>query len=180
MMTKRELLLILVLLVFAAAVLHLANNEHKRVVADHTEIEELTMSVESLREQVRALQTEIKDLKTSVENLMAAVEPVDFEIQRWTATAYAPLDPDAVEGVCYSGDPNITASGREIRPGITVAAGPSIPFGTWIWIEGFGWRCVEDRGSAIRDGRVDIAMISRQDALDFGRKEVLVIIPKGE
>jgi 3D (Asp-Asp-Asp) domain-containing protein len=167
MMTKRELLLILVLLVFAAAVLHLANNEHKRVIADH-------------REQVRALQTEIKDLKTSVENLMAAVEPVDFEIQRWTATAYAPLDPDAVEGVCYSGDPNITASGREIRPGITVAAGPSIPFGTWIWIEGFGWRCVEDRGSAIRDGRVDIAMISRQDALDFGRQEVLVIIPKGE
>lgn len=167
MMTKRELLLILVLLVFAAAVLHLANNEHKRVIADH-------------REQVRALQAEIADLKTSVENLMAAVEPVDFEIQRWTATAYAPLDPDAVEGVCYSGDPNITASGREIRPGITVAAGPSIPFGTWIWIEGFGWRCVEDRGSAIRDGRVDIAMISRQDALDFGRQEVLVIIPKGE
>lgn len=167
MMTKRELLLILVLLVFAAAVLHLANNEHKRVIADH-------------REQVRALQAEIADLKTSVENLMAAVEPVDFEIQRWTATAYAPLDPDAVEGVCYAGDPNVTASGREIRPGITVAAGPSIPFGTWIWIEGFGWRCVEDRGSAIKDGHVDIAMISRQDALDFGRQEVLVIIPKGE
>ena len=167
MMTKRELLLMMLLLVFAAAILHLANNEHKSVIAEH-------------REQVRALRTEIKDLKTSVENLMAAVEPMDFEIYTWTATAYAPLDPDAVEGVCYSGDPNITASGREIRPGITVAAGPSIPFGTWIWIEGFGWRCVEDRGSAIKDGRVDIAMISRQNALDFGRQEVLVIIPKGE
>jgi len=164
-MTKRELLLMMLLLVFAAAVLHIANNEHKRVIADH-------------REQIRALQAEIADLKTSVENLMAAVEPMDFEIQRWTATAYAPLDPEAVAGVCYSGDPNITASGREIRPGITVAAGPSIPFGTWIWIEGFGWRCVEDRGSAIKDGHVDIAMISRQNALDFGRQEVLVIIPK--
>jgi len=166
-MTKRELLLMMLLLVFAAAILHLANNEHKSVIAEH-------------REQVRALRTEIKDLKTSVENLMAAVEPMDFEIYTWTATAYAPLDPEAVAGVCYSGDPNITASGREIRPGITVAAGPSIPFGTWIWIEGFGWRCVEDRGSAIKDGRVDIAMISRQNALDFGRQEVLVIIPKGE
>ena len=165
MMTKRELLLMMLLLVFAAAILHLANNEHKSVIAEH-------------REQVRALRTEIKDLKTSVENLMAAVEPMDFEIYTWTATAYAPLDPDAVEGVCYSGDPNVTASGREIRPGITVAAGPSIPFGTWIWIEGFGWRCVEDRGSAIKDGHVDIAMISRQNALDFGRQEVLVIIPK--
>ena len=167
MTTKRELLLVLVVLVFTAAVLHLANNEHKRVVADH-------------QEQVAALQAEIEELTMSVENLMAAVEPMDFEIYTWTATAYAPLDPEAVAGVCYSGDPNITASGREIRPGITVAAGPSIPFGTWIWIEGFGWRCVEDRGSAIKDGRVDIAMISRQNALDFGRQEVLVIIPKGE
>jgi len=165
MMTKRELLLVLVVLVFTAAVLHLANNEHKRVVADH-------------QEQVAALQAEIEELTMSVENLMAAVEPMDFEICTWTATAYAPLDPEAVAGVCYSGDPNITASGREIRPGITVAAGPSIPFGTWIWIEGFGWRCVEDRGSAIKDGHVDIAMISRQNALDFGRQEVLVIIPK--
>jgi 3D (Asp-Asp-Asp) domain-containing protein len=153
------------MLLFAATILHLANNEHKRVIADH-------------QEHVRALQAEIEELTASVESLMTAVEPMDFEVYRWTATAYAPLDPDAVEGVCYAGDPNVTASGREIRPGITVAAGPSIPFGTWIWIEGFGWRCVEDRGSAIKDGHVDIAMISRQNALDFGRQEVLVIIPK--
>lgn len=103
--------------------------------------------------------------------------PVEFVVVSWEATAYAPLDPDAVEGVCYSGDPHVTASGREIRPGITVAAGPSIPFGTWIWIEEFGWRCVEDRGGAIKDGRIDIAMISREDALKFGRKKVLVVIP---
>jgi len=66
MMTKRELLLVLVVLVFTAAVLHLANNEHKRVVADH-------------QEQVAALQAEIADLKTSVENLMAADEPAGFD-----------------------------------------------------------------------------------------------------
>ena len=167
MMTKRELLLMMLLLVFAAAILHLANNEHKSVIAEH-------------REQVRALRTEIKDLKTSVENLMAAVEPMDFEIHTWTATAYAPLDPDAVEGVCYAGDPNVTASGMPIEPGISVAAGPSVPFGTWLWIEGLGWRRVDDRGAAIRDGRIDICMITRQAALDFGRQEVLVIIPKGD
>ena len=27
------------------------------------------------------------------------------------ATAYAPIDPQAVEGMCYSGDPWVTASG---------------------------------------------------------------------
>jgi len=166
-MTKRELLLMMLLLVFAAAVLHIANNEHKRVIADH-------------REQIRALQAEIADLKTSVENLMAAVEPMDFEIQRWTATAYAPLDPDAVQGVCYSGDPNITASGMPIEPGISVAAGPSVPFGTWLWIEGLGWRRVDDRGAAIRDGRIDICMITREEAIRFGRRQVTVIIPKWE
>jgi 3D (Asp-Asp-Asp) domain-containing protein len=79
--------------------------------------------------------------------------------------------------VCYSGDPNITASGREIRPGITVAAGPSIPFGTWLWVEDLGWRCVEDRGGNITDGRLDIAMISRDEAINFGRREVTVVIP---
>ena len=167
MMTKRELLLVLVVLVFTAAVLHLANNEHKRVVADH-------------QEQVAALQAEIEELTMSVENLMAAVEPMDFEICTWTATAYAPLDPEAVAGVCYSGDPNITASGMPIEPGISVAAGPSVPFGTWLWIEGLGWRRVDDRGAAIRDGRIDICMITREEAIRFGRRQVTVIIPKWE
>lgn len=102
----------------------------------------------------------------------------DFRVEIWEATGYAPLDPDAVNGICYAGDPNITASGQPVYPGVTVAAGPDIPFGTWLWIEGFGWRRVDDRGGKIKNGRVDICFISRQEALKFGRQKVVVVIPE--
>ena len=44
----------------------------------------------------------------------------------YIATGYAPLDPGAVCGMCYSGDPTVTASGRETKPGVTVAVDKSM------------------------------------------------------
>jgi len=103
--------------------------------------------------------------------------PMEFVVVSWEATAYAPLDPKAVEGVCYSGDPNRTASGTLIQPGVSIATGPSIPFGSWVWIKDLGWRRVDDRGGKIKDGKVDICMVTQDEARKFGRKKVLVVIP---
>ena len=103
-----------------------------------------------------------------------------WEIDTWETTAYAPLDPTAVEGVCYSGDPNITASGEQVVPGVTVAAGPGVPFGTTVYIEGIGKRIVQDRGGAIGNNNLDVAVWNRQDALEWGRQDRrVVIVPSG-
>lgn len=82
------------------------------------------------------------------------------------------------------GDPEygITASGAIVEEWHTAAAGPSVPFGTRLYIPEFadkpngGWFVVEDRGSAITDHHVDIYMPRLQDALDFGRRPLTVYI----
>ena len=68
----------------------------------------------------------------------------------------------------------ITASGAKVTEGRTVAAGPSVPFGTALFIQGLGRREVEDRGGAIKDGHVDVYFDSHRDALNFGVRTLLV------
>lgn len=107
------------------------------------------------------------------------VEPVEHsnphvkcEARLMVITGYAPLDPKAKAGVCYSGDPNVTASGTKTTPMRTIAASKSIPFGTVVFIEGFKEAfVVEDRGGRIKDGMIDICFASQKEALEFGRQK---------
>lgn len=103
----------------------------------------------------------------------------EWEIGAGEVTGYAPLDPSAVAGMCYEGDPGITASGEKVVPGVTVAAGPSIPFGTKVYIQGLGWRTVHDRGGMISRGKWDVAMPTQTEALRFGRQRLRVIHKRG-
>ena len=58
-----------------------------------------------------------------------------------------------------------------------LAAGPSIPFGTKIYIPEFMKTfVVEDRGGAITDNHLDIYMERLEDAREFGRKDMYVFI----
>lgn len=62
------------------------------------------------------------------------------------------------------------ANGRWPIADVTIAADPSIPFGTELLIEGLGFRTVGDRGSAIKGRRVDVFVDSCAEALKFGRR----------
>lgn len=50
----------------------------------------------------------------------------------------------------------ITASGVRAEVGRTCAAGPGLPFGTRVYIEGIGERIVEDRGGGVGNGHIDV------------------------
>lgn len=89
-------------------------------------------------------------------------------------TGYAPLDPKAKRGMCFSGDRNMTASGKKVRPGVTLAASRAFPFGTEIFIPGLGWRVVEDRGSRIKRNKLDICFNTQKEALDWGVRKSVV------
>lgn len=118
----------------------------------------------------------------TLHQLMSGVTDGTYKLIRRVVktTGYAPLDPKAVRGMCYSGDPKITASGRQVMPGVTIAADRSIPFGTWIWIDSLGWRRVDDRGGAIKGGRLDICFATRAEALAWGvkHKTVVIVMPQ--
>jgi len=134
------------------------------------------------------LNKQINDLRTVNLELVRENTSLKFEIQQQLAenyviktaeiTGYAPLDPQAKEGLCYSGDPTITASGESTTPGITVAADSSIPFGTWIWIENLGWRRVDDRGGRIKGDRIDVCFLTQKQALNWGKRKGIIIIPE--
>ena len=73
----------------------------------------------------------------------------------------------------------ITASGTRAKLGTIAADTRYYPFGTIMYVPGYGWGRVEDIGSAIKGKRIDLFFSSHQKALEWGRqrKEVLVYPP---
>lgn len=71
----------------------------------------------------------------------------------------------------------ITYTGTTVKEGRTVAVDPDvIPFGWWIYIEGYGFRRAEDKGSGVRGNWVDIYYDSLEMAESFGKKKGTVYI----
>ncbi len=67
-------------------------------------------------------------------------------------------------------DVGITATGTRAKPG-TIAADISVyPFGTVMYIPGYGYGRVEDVGSAIRGEHIDLYFTSHEKALKWGKK----------
>lgn len=144
-------------------------------VPDYSQsLETLEGQVDYLKEKMNELQTRLQELQDGLDSLLETFDVAET----YTLTAYAPLDPKAVYGLDYIGNPAVTASGDKPIPGQTVAADKSIPFGTRVWVEGIGIRTVNDRGGAIKRGRLDLCMSTRDEAIAFGRQNRKVIILK--
>ncbi len=130
----------------------------------------LIMVIINLTGQVKKAKQDALDAR------QMALESEAYEVQLMNITMYAPLSGDAVRGWDFSGDPSITASGDKIVPGETAAAGSNIPFGTRIYVEGFGWRTVNDRGRLIGPNDIDLAVDTKTESLEFGKQQRLVIL----
>ena len=73
-----------------------------------------------------------------------------------------------------------TKSGEPVTPGVTVAADPDVlPLGTRIYIDGIGERVVQDTGGAIKGHKIDLAVESHQEAVEFGCKTAKIYILEG-
>ena len=85
------------------------------------------------------------------------------------------------EHICGTGD-NLTAIDTEVVPGISVAVDPSvIPYGSQVYIEGYGWRIAEDCGSWVNGKHIDIAVDTHAEASSMGVKNggVWILAQKG-
>ena len=68
----------------------------------------------------------------------------------------------------------MTASGTMARKG-TIAADTSIyPMGTIMYVEGYGYGRVEDRGSKIRGQKIDLFFATHEQAKQWGRQSKVV------
>lgn len=179
-----SILMILVALVFLISVVSTIKTALPVEIPDHAQdmekmelqIEHLKQRVDRIGQRIDELQTRLQDIQDGLDSLQEALDIAQSDT--YTITAYAPLDPSAVHGLDYIGNPNVTASGDKPIPDETVAAAKDIPFGTRVWIEGVGIRTVNDRGGAIKRGRLDLCMETRDEAIAFGRQDKKVIILK--
>ena len=74
----------------------------------------------------------------------------------------------------------ITASGTRARKGTIAADTRKYPFGTIMYIEGYGYGRVEDRGGAIKGEHIDLYFRTHKQALEWGKKtkRVKIWVPK--
>lgn len=74
------------------------------------------------------------------------------------------------EHICGTGNGK-TATGTMVTPGRTIAVDPNvIPYGTEVYIEGYGWRTAEDCGGGVKGKHIDMAVDTHNNAMSMGIK----------
>ncbi len=64
----------------------------------------------------------------------------------------------------------VTASGTKARHGTIAADTTRYPFGTVMYIEGYGYGRVEDQGGAIKGDHIDLYFSSHREAEKWGKR----------
>ena len=147
-----------------------------------------------LQEEILTLEAEKAQLRERIAELKAQQEQLGQRMQDWLdewdvreveISGYAPLDAQAIEGMCYSGDPRVTSSGARTTPGVTAAAPLDINYNTRIYLPARGeMRIVHDRGEEIgytEDGvmQLDLCVETREEAIDMiGRQRVIAVMER--
>ncbi len=96
------------------------------------------------------------------------VDGIKFKkAMQMVVTGYTPWD---------EGCTGITASGKVADFGMIAADTRVLPFGTKIYVPGYGIGVVEDRGGAIKGNRLDLCYMSLTEAFKWGVRDMMVYI----
>lgn len=82
--------------------------------------------------------------------------------------------------ICGHGN-GLTSTGTKTTVGKTIAVDPSvIPYGTKVYIEGYGWRVAEDCGGGVNQKHIDILVDTHTQAESIGVKNggVWILVQK--
>ncbi len=167
--------LLAIIIVFNGALLHLF------IANENVEEELYRLQLEMLRLEIEQeqLQSELEQLLNSAQEISipdkVAVVEVEEIVREMVITGYSPLDPNAIEGMCHDGNPNVTFSGEPPIPGET-AAGHRDLLGKTVYIEGLGERRINDIGGAIGRDNIDVVFADKKSAIQFGRQKRLVVV----
>lgn len=109
-----------------------------------------------------AVNIDIPDVEGSMKNYTEEVDTSNFTF--WgecNITGYTP----GCAHCCGGSTAGIGSSGVAMIPGYSVAMGSALPFGTTIYVEGYGFYVVEDRG--VGNYHVDISAPSHDQCYDL-------------
>lgn len=151
------------------------------LVISGLQVKAMQLEVKKLEYQNSRQAAQIKDKQQQIEILEIMLDyqeeeqPKDIYAGEFEITYYCPCTD------CCGKTDGITASGTLAQEGITVAADWDIlPLGSKIYIEGIGYRTVEDKGGAIVGQSLDVFVNSHTEALELGRHKADVWIVEDE
>lgn len=122
-------------------------------------LENVNTELVNTQDALNVANTVIQDLKSQEYKL---VYLGDFKLTHYCCEEY--------EHICGTGS-GITATGTKVTEGRTIAVDPSvIPYGTKVYIEGYGWRTAEDCGGGVKNKQIDIAVSTHDKAWDMGTR----------
>jgi uncharacterized protein YabE (DUF348 family) len=133
------------------------------IYEDGVEAERKVLDTKSIKEPI----DEIVNVGTRIMASRGSSESGSYRTLTVTATAYSSQDP---------GVGNRTATGKVVQKGIIAVDTRVIPFGTKIYVPGYGYGIAADRGGAIKGNKIDVAFNTRREALQFGRRTVTIRI----
>jgi cell division septum initiation protein DivIVA len=151
------------------------------------------IQIENLQAENLMLQQQIQDLQQQMNYLTKQETDIIDSLQKWLdewdvmmgeVTGYAPLDPEAIEGWDYAGNPEVTASGGKVLIGKTAAGPPDVEFGKVFYLpQRKECRAINDRGSLINynkagEPQFDLAVKTKEEARAIGRSRELVVLQK--
>jgi 3D (Asp-Asp-Asp) domain-containing protein len=114
--------------------------------------------------------TEVKS-STMTKEVQEKEEQPEGETLTVTATAYT-AECDGCSGITYTG-----INLNEDRNAKVIAVDPTvIPLGSKVYVEGYGYAIAGDIGSAIKGNRIDIHVPTKEEAFNWGVREVKVTI----
>ncbi len=173
---KETLTIILVILLAMAAPVYILSYNYTQQLnelkTDNAQLQEIN---KDLKEQRNTLLEQNTRLLEQVQQLLKINE--DLRTIDVTTTGYAPFD--NTSGICTDGDPTNTATGTYPEHG-TIAVDPEvIPYGTEMYIPGYGKGTAEDTGATMRNAttpHIDLYFDTHSEAMAWGVQEKNIII----
>ena len=128
------------------------------------------------------------EVSRDIKSTKTILEPQNEVIIKGTNQVYASRGGENITykkkvisiSTAYTGG-GITATGRTPVRSIgglsTIAVDPSvIPLGSKVYVDGYGYAIASDTGGAIKGNSVDLYFNSRSDCINWGRKQVNVLV----
>lgn len=124
------------------------------------QINEQQIIMKNLAEQV----TEIRIKPAAAQTIVEEVAEERIYLGNFKITHYC-----ACKKCCGPNAQGITASGKRVQAGKTIAVDPSvIKLGNKVYIDGYGYMEAQDTGSAIKGNIIDVYVEDHQEALEMG------------
>ena len=150
----------------------------RQIEAYKAQNRDLIDETNELKEEIKINKREIEDNKIEIQDYIGQIEHYKNEINtikkqngklvylgRYTITHYCC---EKRPHICGSGNGK-TASGAKVRAGVTIAVDKKkIPFGSKVYIEGYGTRIAQDTGSAVKGNHIDVAVPTHKEAEKLG------------